>query len=174
MTAINPRPFVRMNYERNRTPVGRRTATPARHTANYFAFGRDKNQQRGEWIDASGQPQSHADILDWSRAQALKHEYTFQALLSVPHSRLTSADYTHALQQSKQMTDWRLVVHNDTAYSHAHVLFFRDKRLPKEAHRAWHDDLQKQLAQAEAKQLAGLETEQALQQAPRQIDHGLG
>lgn len=149
-------PFVRIQLERNRSHTGRRTATPARHAAAYFAFGHNQTQQRGTWVDAEGKTHAHTDVLAWARKGALRHDYTFQALLSVPQGRLDSAGYTEALQQAGQIEDWRLVVHDDTAHSHAHVLFFRNKRLPKAEHKAWHDTLQAQLALLESKQLAGL------------------
>lgn len=166
-----PTPLVRMIHTRNRTLTGRRTATPARKAATYIAFGRDKqaqeaSRQRGAWIGPGGQQHSHEATLTWAEGQAKEQAQTFQALLSVPKGRLTAADYARALEQAGQIADFRLMVHNDTAYSHAHVLFFRDKRIEKEAYLRWQEQVRQELALAEQKQLAGqaVEQEAAVQQ----------
>ncbi|MCP5085431.1 MAG: hypothetical protein GY952_01290 [Rhodobacteraceae bacterium] len=112
MAKTSPHPLVRMQHTRNRTPTGKRTATPARKTANYFAFGRDANQadgkQRGEWLGPGGEQHKHEDVLTWAQDQARQHEHTFQALLSVPQARLTGADYARALESTKQIEAWRI------------------------------------------------------------------
>ncbi len=158
MANVSPNPLVRMQHARNRTPTGKRTATPARKAANYFAFGRDANQadgkQRGEWLGPGSEEHQHEDVLAWAQSQARQHEHTFQALLSVPQARLTGADYARALEATKQIEAWRMVVHNDTNYSHAHVLFFRDQRLPRAQFDRWQAQVQKALAVLEEKRLA--------------------
>jgi hypothetical protein len=154
-----------MNHTRNRTATGRRSVAPAGKAAAYFAYGRDPGKaggrQRGEWVGPQGEAHSHQAVLAWARQLARRHENTSQALLSVPEGRLSAADYAQALNQSEQIGDYRLVVHNDTAYSHAHVLFFRDKQLDKEAFLRWHEAVRQELAALEKKQLA----EQAQRQA---------
>lgn len=170
MADASPRPIVRLQHTPNRTPTGKRTATPARKAANYFAFGRDTNQadgkQRGEWLGPSGQPHQHDDVLDWAQNQARHHEHTFQALLSVPQARLTGKDYAHALEEAKQIEEWRMVVHNDTHYSHAHVLFFRDQRLPRVQFEQWQAQVQQELILLEAKRLAEPEQQMQVDMAP--------
>jgi len=158
MAKASPHPVVRMQHTRNRTPTGKRTATPARKAAIYFAFGRDANRadgkQRGEWLGPGGERHKHEDVLAWAQQQARQHEHTFQALLSVPQARLTGEDYAHALAAAKQIEEWRMVVHNDTNYSHAHVLFFRDRRLPRSQFDRWQAQVQQNLVALEAKRLA--------------------
>ena len=161
MTKADPLPLVRMEHTRNRTPTGKRTATPARKAAVYFAFGQANQaanqaagQQRGEWLGPGGERHKHEEVLVWAQNQAKQHEHTFQALLSVPQARLTGGDYARALEAAGQIAGWRMVVHNDTDYSHAHVLFFRDKRLPRDQFDRWQTQVQQALVTLEEKRLA--------------------
>lgn len=165
-----PSPVVRLQHRRNRTPTGKRTATPARQAAAYFAFGRQANQsdrkQRGEWLGPGGVPYAHEAVLAWVQRQARQYEHTFQALLSVPQARLTGADYARALEAAGSLAEWRLVAHNDTHYSHAHVLFFRDQRLDKAQFSAWQRQVRQALAVLEEKRLAAPEQALAPAAAP--------
>ena len=45
----SPLPFVRLSCARNRTATGRRTAIPARKAVHYFAFGRDRQAEKGSF-----------------------------------------------------------------------------------------------------------------------------
>lgn len=165
-----PLPVVRVQGVRNRTQSGKRTSKPARKAAVYFAYGREarsqsegiQGQQRGQWLGPGGEPYSHEAALAWAQEAAKNHEYTFQALLSVPQGRLTAQDYGQALEQAGVLPDWRLVVHNDTAYSHAHVLFFRDKRIEKEQYLRWQADVRQTLAAREQQRLSEPEADQSL------------
>ena len=164
-------PIARMIHNKNRTPTGKRTATPAKKAATYFAFGRDvqakeEGRQRGEWTGPGGEQHSHAEVLAWSRAQSWQYAQTFQALLSVPEGRLTASDYAEALTNAGEIPDFRLMTHDDTAHSHAHVLFFRDKRLQKEDFMRWHGRVQQELAALERKQLAGWEADKEQHLSP--------
>lgn len=153
-----PLPFVRLTYTPNRTPTGKRTATPARRAARYFAFGNDREaahgaEQRGRWYGPDGQTHDHEAVLAWITARARDHAYTFQALLSVPEGRLQAEDFSRAMQEGKTIDDWRLLSHDDTAYSHAHVLFFRNSRLDKEVFADWRERVRRELAAIEAASL---------------------
>lgn len=154
----SPLPFVRLTYTSNRTPTGRRTSTPARRAARYFAFGNAREaahgaEQRGRWYGPDGKRHDHEAVLAWIAAQARDHAYTFQALLSVPKGRLRAEDFSRAMQEGKTIDDWRLLTHDDTAYRHAHVLFFRDGRLDKEVFADWHERVRRELAALEAASL---------------------
>lgn len=153
-----PLPVARLTYHINRSPSGRHSARPARRWATYFAFGRDREamaagRQRGQWYGPEGQQHSHKEVLEWAESQAKEFRYTWQALLSVPEGRLTPTDFTQALQAGGLIEDWRLVVHDDTDYSHSHVLFFRDRRLDHEQFTRWHDRVRDELAALEARHL---------------------
>lgn len=171
-----PLPFVRLTYARNRTPTGRRTATPARKTARYVAFGTDRQaerdgKQRGEWYGPDGQRHTHEEVLVWAAEQATSHRYTFQALLSVPEGRLRPADFCRALREARYIDDWKLMSHDDTGHSHAHVLFFRDGRMDREGFADWHERIRQQLAALEERDLGGKQAEEGLEQG---LDKGVG
>lgn len=168
MSKTRSLPVVRLEHRRNRTPTGKRTGTPARKAAIYFAFGRRANQQRGDWLGPGGERHPHEAVLAWAQGQARQHEHTFQALLSVPQARLTGQDYVRALEAAGQTEGWRMVVHNDTAYSHAHVLFFRDRRLPRDEFEQWQAQVQNALLTLEEKRLA--EPEQYIGDAAEMLE----
>jgi hypothetical protein len=154
MTNGHPIPFIGVRIHHNRTPFGRRSSTPARRAAHYYAYGRGAalesgSRQRGIWYGPDGQSHSHEQVLAWARREALGHRYTFEALLSVQQGRLTAEAFTSAMQQGEAITDWRLLVHRDTDYRHAHVLFFRDHRLEKGEFLAWQEQVREALLQLE-------------------------
>lgn len=164
MTDESPIPFIGVRLRENRTPAGRRTSAPARRAALYFAYGRDhsvpdrpaqpEEKQRGEWLGPDGRSHTHEAVMAWAKEAALNHRYTFEALLSVQQGELTPEQFCQAMSQSGEIGDWRLVSHQDTAYRHAHVLFFRDKRLDKTTFLAWQTAVRQELARLEQQQLA--------------------
>ncbi len=153
-----PLPFIGVRMRENRTPTGRRTSTPAKHAALYFAYGRDKEarlegRQRGEWLGPDGRIQSHDKVMAWARQEALSHRYTFEAILSVPQGQLTPEQFGRAMQAGGEIGDWRLIAHRDTKHAHAHVLFFRDKRLDKKTFLSWQTAVRAELARLEQQQI---------------------
>lgn len=159
-TMVNdaPIPFIGLRLHENRTPTGRRTSTPAKHAALYFAYGRDRQaqqeeKQRGQWLGPDGRSHSHEAVMAWAKEAALNHRYTFEALLSVQQGELTPAQFCQAMGQGQEIGDWRLVSHEDTDYRHAHVLFFRDKRLDKKSFLAWQTAVRQELSRLEQQQL---------------------
>jgi hypothetical protein len=156
-------PFIGVRMHENRTPTGRRTSTPARHTALYFAYGRGRQaqmeeKQRGQWLGPDGRPHTHEAVMAWVKEAALTNRYTFEALLSVQQGALTPAQFCQAMSQSGEIGDWRLVMHQDTRHRHAHVLFFRDSRLDKSSFLAWQTAVRQELARLEQQQLAAAPT----------------
>jgi hypothetical protein len=140
--------IVRLSFAPNRTPVARRrSATRARHTANYFAFGRQlEGEQRGVWYGPEATPFTHDQVMTWVKEQAMQHELTFQAVLSIPEGQLSAEDYCRAMAAGGDVVDWRLVCHDDTAHSHAHVLFFRDEQFEKSSYLEWHGRVSQSMA----------------------------
>jgi hypothetical protein len=164
MTSRQPIPFIGVRVHRNRTPSGRRTVTPARRAAHYYAYGRElaferDGKQRGSWYGPDGKVRGHQEVLDWARQEALDHRYTFEAVLSVQQGSPAAADFCQAMRRGEVIRDWRLLVHRDTEYRHAHVLFFRDERLEKEQFLAWQQQVREALLQLDRQQGA----EQGLQ-----------
>jgi hypothetical protein len=149
-----PLPFVRLAYELNRTPTGKRTATPVKKAARYFAYANDREaerrgEQRSHWYGPDGSKHEHEAVLAWATAGAKAHRYTFQALLSLPEGRLSAEDFTRAMREGKYIDDFRLMSHDDTKYSHAHVLFFGDSRLEKVQFSDWYERIRQSLAALE-------------------------
>lgn len=170
-----PPPFVRIQLHKNRTPTGRRTATPARHATRYIAYGQDREareagRQRGIWLGPEGRAHSHEAVLAWAREGAMGHRYTGHIILSTKGGRLTPAHFCRAMAASEEIESWRLMAHDDTAYRHAHVLFFRDKRIPKARYLAWHKEVQMTLARLEQETespAAGIERDLTLEEKGR-------
>lgn len=155
----SPIPFIGVRVHENRTPTGRRTSTPAKHAALYFAYGRarkaqQEEKQRGEWLGPDSRPHTHEAVMTWAKEAALSHRYTFEALLSVQQGALTPEQFCQAMSQNSEIGDWRLVSHQDTNYRHAHVLFFRDKRLDKKTFLAWQTAVRQELSRLEQQQLS--------------------
>lgn len=181
MTDDSPIPFIGVRLRENRTLAGRRTSAPARRAALYFAYGRDRQarqeeKQRGEWLGPDGRSHTHEAVMAWAKEAALNHRYTFEALLSVQQGELTPEQFCQAMSQSGEIRDWRLVSHQDTAYRHAHVLFFRDKRLDKTTFLAWQTAVRQELTRLEQQQLGAtpiadlekeVQTETALTAEPK-------
>ncbi|HRQ42674.1 MAG TPA: hypothetical protein PLD25_32575 [Chloroflexota bacterium] len=147
-------PFINVRTQENRTPTGRRTSSPARRAALYYAFGRDKEahlegRQRGQWLGPDGRVHTQEEVMAWVRANALEHRYTFQGVLSAPEGELTAAEFGRAMQKGGQTEDWRLMAHEDTKHRHAHVLWFGDKRMDKKAFLSWQADVRAELVRLE-------------------------
>ena len=149
--ADRPVPFIHVRLQENRTPTGRRTSTPARRAALYYAYGRQREdrlagRQRGAWLKPDGTVTDHEEVMAWIRAEAPQHRYTFQGLLSVPEGALPGPAFCQALRRGGQIDSWRLITHTDTQHRHAHVLWFGDERLKKDHFLAWQQAVRAELA----------------------------
>ena len=147
-------PFVNVRHQANRTPSGRRSSSPARQAALYYAFGRDTDsqqlqKQRGEWIGPGAVIHRQEDVMAWVKENALTHRFTFQGLLSVPEGVLTPGQFAQVLKKAGQPEEWRLIVHDDTPHCHAHLLWFGDKRMNKAQFFVWQESVQTGLQQME-------------------------
>lgn len=157
-----PTPFINVRTQENRTPTGRRTSTPAKRAALYYAYGGEQNvryketqlegRQRGEWLGPDGRVHTQEEVMDWVKANALAHRYTFQGILSVPEGELSAAEFGQAMQKGGRAEDWRLISHQDTRHRHAHVLWFGDKRMGKKAFLSWQAEVRAELVRLEQQQ----------------------
>ncbi|MCZ7673830.1 MAG: hypothetical protein M5U34_45275 [Chloroflexi bacterium] len=105
-----PIPFINVRTQENRTPTGRRTSTPAKRAALYYAYGNQRNvgdkeaqlegRQRGEWLGPDGRIHTQEEVMAWVKAKAMEHRYTFQGILSVPEGELTAAEFGQAMQRA--------------------------------------------------------------------------
>jgi hypothetical protein len=163
-----PIPFINVRTQENRTPTGRRTSTPAKRAAIYYAYGNQQNvgdkeaqlegRQRGQWLGPDGSVHTQEEVMAWVKANALEHRYTFQGILSVPEGALTAAEFGQALHKGGQTEDWRLISHEDTKHRHAHVLWFGDKRMGKKAFLSWQAEVRAELVRLEQHTSASLST----------------
>jgi len=72
----------------------------------------------------------HSEVDAWARNRAIENKYIGHGFFSFENGQMTDADYVAVMQafEEKGITDWRLIGHDDTKHSHAHFLFFHDKR----------------------------------------------
>jgi hypothetical protein len=160
--AKGSRAFVGVQLQTNRTPTGRPSIVAVRQAAHYVAYGQrwpHKGEQlRGEWVGDDGRRYSHEAVLAWGQDEARAHRHTVHAVLSVPHVRLSADDYRLALAADEAVSvPYRLMVHEDTRYSHAHALFFWDERMEKKQFLQWQADVKAVLVERETAQTAAQE-----------------
>jgi hypothetical protein len=160
--AKGSRSFVGVQLQTNRTPTGRPSIVAVRQAAHYVAYGQRWPHKgvelRGEWVGDDGQRYSHEAVLAWGQDEARAHRHTVHAVLSVPRVRLAADDYRLALAADETISaPYRLMVHEDTRYSHAHALFFWDKRMEKEQFLQWQAEVKAVLAERETAQIAAQE-----------------
>lgn len=181
MTKSQMRNVVRMDWLRNRTQSGRRSATNALKLAQYFALGRGRAQeqaerpQRGQWLDQHGRPCRHEDVLAWVQTQGMHHELTHQFILSVADIPLSPQAFNRALAAGGPLFhEWRLIAHTDSRYPHAHALAFGDRpvAIKSEAFQSWWRSVRRALTHEldaarvlQAKQALSQGTDQQLQSA---------
>jgi len=180
--------FVGVHLHSNRTPTGRPSAVAVRRAAGYIAYGRQQGaeaQQRGQWLGADGQVYSHEAVLDWAKERVRERRYTAHVVLSVGQAQLRGDDYRRALAVDETISgEYRLMVHRDSRYCHAHALLFWDNRLEKKRFLQWQAEVQATLSERETAQLMSeqiLSEELALDQAAptttvkraRRLDWGL-
>lgn len=170
-----PKSIVRLQSHRNQTPTGRPSATAARKLAHYLAFGRGRPQvqaqhpQRGQWYTETGQPLDHEAVLAWVMAQGKAHSHTYQLLLSVNEANLADTAYLEAMTAGRDFfPQWRLITHQDTQHSHAHVLAFGDRDIPirERPFRSWWQSVRQALEQQQAQHM---ETRQQEQEVTRHM-----
>jgi hypothetical protein len=149
--------FVGVQLHTNRTPTGRASTVAVRRAAGYIAYGRQQGaeaQQRGQWLGADGQVYSHEAVLDWAKERVRERCYTVHVVLSVGQAQLSGDDYRRALAVDETISgEYRLMVHRDSRYSHAHALLFWDKRLEKKRFLQWQAEVQATLSERETAQL---------------------
>jgi hypothetical protein len=165
----NPQSVVRLQTHANRTPTGRASATAARKLAHYLAHGRGRpaeqsaRPQRGTWYGEDGRPLTHEQVLQWVAERGKTHPYTHQLILSVKEAPLEAAAYGQAMQaggpDGNLFPEWRLIVHQDSRHSHAHVLAFGDEeiRVTGPTFRQWWLTVRQELEQQQQPYLAAQE-----------------
>ena len=105
----------------------------------------------------------------WVKQEALQHRYTCHAIFSLRDGALTPQQFCQAMQQGGDIQDWRLMAHSDTAHSHAHILFFRDKRLHKQRYLAWQTAVREALSKMEKQQSSAVLNNEAVQEMQQTV-----
>jgi len=145
---------------RNLTKTGRPTTTKVARTVQYYSYGRSaeadiKQSLRGEWFGPSGQT-NHQEVMVWARMAARANSHTFQLLLSVRDGKLEATDYQQIMDncadllERAHVTDYRLIAHEDSAYNHAHCLFFADQKIERSIFTVWQRALVRELTIVQA------------------------
>jgi hypothetical protein len=166
--------IVRLESFPNRTPTGRASATGARKLAMYLGYGRgrraeqEQRAQRGQWLDQKGGKLSHQEVIAWVQEQGKENHYTHQFILSVKDFQLTSEAFNRAMSAGGSLfSEWRLISHHDSIYSHAHAIAFgkEEIHLKSETFKEWWQEVRQAL---EYERLLGQEQQSQLQQGQEQ------
>jgi hypothetical protein len=167
--------IVRMESFPNCTPTGRSSATGARKLAMYLGYGRgrraeqEQRAQRGQWLDQKGRNPSHQEVTEWVQQQGKENHYTHQFILSVKDFQLTPEAFNRAMAAGGGLfSEWRLICHNDSNYSHAHAVVFgkQEVMLKSEAFKEWWREVRQAL---EYERQHAQEQQSQLQQGQEQI-----
>lgn len=128
--------IVRLQSHENRTPTGRQSATATRKLVNYLSYGRGRpavqaqREPRGQWLDQAGRVLTHEQVLAWVVDEGKGQRFTHQFILSVKYAQLAESAYGQVLSlDNPYFQEWRLLVHHDTRYPHAHVVTFGESEI---------------------------------------------
>jgi hypothetical protein len=102
----------------------------------YLGYGRgrqaeqEQREQRGQWLDQKGKIRSHQEVIEWVNQQGKENTVTHQFILSVKEGHLSSESFNRAMAAGGELfSEWRLISHNDSHYSHAHAISFGQKEI---------------------------------------------
>lgn len=199
MSKVNHRGAItNVRYDKTRTKKGNVTRSAVQKAVYYAMYGhpapftfdrlragdklRASNPDqlpRGEWYSPAG-AEKHGHVVNWAEGSAVNHPYCYRLVLSLKEGDLRPEDFAAALQKDSQnlFPDFRLVVHQDTEHTHAHVLAFRDKTLSKQQFFQWKQEVgsclveleQLRLQEVEQARTKQAEREALLKQKQRQAD----
>jgi hypothetical protein len=141
----------------------------------YLGYGRgrraeqEQRAQRGQWLDPKGGKPSHQEVIAWIQQQGKENQYTHQFILSVKDFQLTPEAFNRAMAAGGGLfSEWRLICHNDSNYSHAHAVAFgkQEIHLKSEAFKEWWQEVRQALEYERL--LAQQEQQRQLQQGQEQ------
>ncbi len=129
------------------TAKGGRSVARVKGLIRYLTYGhyiQDQNeraQERGVWFGPK-RAYNYQEVLDWAKGSvhASEQPYGYTLLLSTRDGDLAEWEYEQALWAGNEwveVTDWRLVVHEDTANQHAHALVFPREVIPTNLLHEW-------------------------------------
>ena len=166
--------IIRLQSHANRTPTGRQSATATRKLVNYLSYGRGRpavqaqREPRGQWWDQADRALTHEQVLAWVAVEGKAQRFTHQLILSVKHAQLAEAAYGRVFSlENPYFQEWRLLVHSDTRYPHAHVVTFGESeiRIKSPQFQAWALSVRQELEREQQVVLA--------QQLEAGLQHGL-
>ena len=116
---------------------------------HYIQDQNERAQERGVWFGPK-RAYSYQEVLDWAKGSvhASEQPYGYTLLLSTRDGDLAEWEYEQALWAGNEwveVTDWRLVVHEDTANQHAHALVFPREVIPTNLLHEWHTSMREAL-----------------------------
>lgn len=173
------KPFVNMRCYQNRTKKGNPSSAKVSKGVYYYGYGTAAENPdhipRGIWFSRNGW-ERHGDVVNWAKGSAKNHQFTYTLLLTVRDGRMQDTDFIKAMEAGGLFKDWRLIVHRDTEHEHAHIVTFRDERVPKEEFTQWRELVQDYLQQAEMERLALAQEDIAAKAAEQdlELDEGWG
>lgn len=147
--------LIKARYIKNRSgKTGNPITGDVKRVVYYNVYGdKRKNptlEPRGSIYDSTSQPIRYGAYKDWAVTGAVQQTYTYRLIISPKGKQLlldtdfvTAVRATHA--QQKLSSDFRLVVHRDTAHAHAHLLFHTDKTMGKQQLETYKEQLRLQL-----------------------------
>ncbi len=114
----------------NKTSKGQPSARQARRAILYidrqFDLAQKYDVARGQWYGPTGE-MTRDQAEAYGIGQAMSHNYTFHLILSVRDGDPTDAQFVDAVKGlAGVIDDYQLLVHRDTAHTHAHILWYRD------------------------------------------------
>ena len=182
MSKVNHRQAItNVRYDKTRTKKGNVSRSAVQKAVYYAMYGLPQHNPdqlpRGEWYSSAG-AEKHGHVVNWAEGSAVNHPYCYRLVLSLKEGDLRPEDFAAALQKDSQnlFPDFRLVVHQDTEHTHAHVLAFRDKTLSKQQFFQWKQEVGsclvelEQLRLQEAEQAQMRQTELAAKQKRREAE----
>jgi hypothetical protein len=134
-----------------------------------------QREPRGQWLDQDGTALSHEQVLNWVAAEGKAQRFTHQFILSVKHAQLAEAAYSRVLAEGNPyFKEWRLLVHSDTRYPHAHAVTFgeREIRIKSAQFQSWALAVRQELEreqQAVLQQQLEAEAQLGLEQQQQQV-----
>lgn len=117
-------------------PSGRQTRRAILYIDRQFDMSTKYDVSRGQWYGPAGvMTMNEAEA--YGIAQAKEHEFTFHLVLSVRDGDPTDAQFVDAVQQlGEYIESYQLLVHRDTAHTHAHILWYRDSLTTRDEYEA--------------------------------------
>jgi hypothetical protein len=157
-----------------------RVVKAVRQAAKYYTYRDGPDRAQRLWQTRDGRTVAYADVHPELRAAAQTYAYTYRVVLSTKAVDITAEGYRAVL--ANRFESYYFVEHHNTDYPHAHVIAFRNQRMPKAELQA----LRGTMLEQERARAQGQEMQRGQPQQPERLpasdqpsrtharDHGLG